>query len=152
MVPALGYTQPRPEGNGLPGPPPHGRMMGPRHHHPMGEWARRLNLSEEQIARLRGLREAYLQDTLNWRNERLVRRYHLRNLLRDPNAEPAKILAKQKEISELEAKIQERKVLYQLQMREVLTPEQIQLLPPGSPPDGFESPWMMPGRVPRRER
>ena len=148
MIPALGHPQPAPEGEEVPGPPPHGRMTGPRHP-AMGDWARRLNLSEDQLARLRGLRETYLQDTLGWRNERLVKRYQLRNRLRDPEAEPAKILAKQREISELEAKIQERTVLFQLEAREILTPEQIQLLPRDWGGEGFEHHRMMPGRGPR---
>ena len=72
--------------------------MGPMHH-PMADWARRLNLTEAQLEKLRELRESYLQDTLTWRNERLVQRYHLRNMLRDPKVDAEKILAKQKEIS-----------------------------------------------------
>lgn len=97
----------------------------------MEDWARQLNLSEEQVVRLQGLRESCLRDTLVWRNELVIKRFDLRDLLRNPQADPQQVLAKQREISELESKIQERAVLHQLEMRKVLTPEQIKLLPPG---------------------
>jgi protein CpxP len=151
ILPVLAQAQAGPAEEGLGPTPPRGRMMGPMHH-PMADWARRLNLTEAQMEKLRELRESYLQDTLAWRNERLIQRYHLRNMLRDPKVDPAKILAKQKEISELEAKIQERTVLFQLEAREVLTPEQMQLLPRDWGGEGFEHHRMMPGRGPRMER
>jgi len=123
---------------------PGGRgMMGPPSH-PMMDWANRLNLTDEQMARIQELRQAYLRDTLVWRNERVVKRFDLQDLLRNPQADPKEILAKQREISELDAKIEERTLLFQLEMRKVLTPEQIRLLPPGW--GGRMSPPMMPGR------
>ena len=84
-----------------------GRGMGPMHS-PMMDWASRLNLTDEQSARIQELREAYLRDTLPSRNELLVKRFDLRDLLRDPQADANAILAKQREVSELESKIQER--------------------------------------------
>jgi Spy/CpxP family protein refolding chaperone len=150
LFPIIAQAQAGPEAD-RPEPPAQGPMMGPMHH-PMVDWVRRLNLTEEQMEKLRKLREAYLQDTLAWRNERLVKRYNLRNMLRDPQADAAKILAKQREISELDAKIQERTVLFQLAAREILTPEQLQLLPRDWGGEGFEHHRMMPGRGPRMER
>ena len=125
-----------------------GRGMGPMHS-PMMDWASRLNLTDEQSARIQELREAYLRDTLPSRNELLVKRFDLRDLLRDPQADANAILAKQREVSELESKIQERGVLFQIEVRKVLTPEQIQLLPPGG--GGMLGPPMMPGRGRGRE-
>ncbi len=151
ILPVLAQAQAGPSGEDLGSPPPRGRMMGPMHH-PMADWARRMNLTEAQMEKLRELRESYLQDTLTWRNERLVQRYHLRNMLRDPKVDAAIILAKQKEISDLEAKIQERTVLFQLEARGILTPEQMRLLPRDWGGEGFEHHRMMPGRGPRRER
>lgn len=121
------------------------RMMGPMHH-PMEDWARHLNLTPEQIARLQELRESYLRDTLVWRNELVIKRFDFRDMLRNPQTDSQKVLAKQREISELESKIQEKAVLYQLEMRKVLTPEQIKVLPPGFGLGGFHGPRMMPGR------
>jgi len=113
-------------------------------HPPMVDWASRLNLTEEQTARLQELRESYLRDTLVWRNEVMIKRFDMRDLLRNPRADSNEILAKQREISALESKIQERSILHQIEMRKVLTPEQIQLLPPGG--EGMYGPPLMPGR------
>jgi Spy/CpxP family protein refolding chaperone len=122
-----------------------GMMRGPMHH-PMQDWVRELNLTDEQTARLQELRESYLRDTLVWRNELVVKRFDLRDLLQNPQADANQVLAKQREVSDLESKIQERAVLYQLEMRKVLTPDQIKLLPPGFGFGGFRGPQMMPGR------
>jgi len=119
-----------------------GMMMGPMHS-PMVDWASRLNLTEVQTARLQELRDTYLRDTMVWRNELLIKRYDLRDLLNNPKTETNVALAKQREISELESKIQERALLFQIEMRKVLTPEQIQLLPPGG--GGMYGPPMVPG-------
>ncbi len=125
-----------------------GMMRGPMAT-PMEDWFRRLNLTEEQSAKLRESRESYLKDTLAWRNELVVKRFDLRDMLfRNKQPDPNQILAKQREISELEAKIEERAVLHQLEVRKILTPEQIQLLPPFFGTGGFRGPGpgMMRGR------
>ena len=120
-----------------------GMMMEPGPH-PMMDWVNRLSLTEEQMAKIQELRASYLKDTLVWRNERVVKRFDLQDLLRNPQADSNTILAKQKEISELDSKIQERALLYQLEIRKVLNPEQIRLLPPHW--GGMGGPPMMPGR------
>lgn len=119
-------------------------MMGPMHR--MNEdWAQRLNLTEEQMTRLQELRESYLRETLVWRNDLVIKRFDLRALLRNPKADPDQVVAKQREISQLQSKIQERAVRHQLEIRKVLTPEQIKLLPPGFGFGGFGGQRMMPG-------
>ena len=118
-------------------------MMGPMNS-PMMDWASQLNLTPEQSAKLQDLREAFLRDTLTWRNELLIKRFDLRDLLRNPDSEPQAIISKQREISDLESKIQERGILLQIELRRVLTPEQIKLLPPHT--GGMYGPSMMPGR------
>ncbi len=127
-------------GPGFPGP-----MMGPMPR-PMEDLAGRLHLTDDQVVRLQEIRESYLRDTLIWRNELVVKRFDLRDMFRNPQADPSQILAKQREISELESKTQERAVLYQLEMRKILTPEQIKLLPPGFGLGEFRGPHMMRGR------
>lgn len=97
---------------------------------PLERMAKELNLTGEQGETLRGLRQAFLRDTLPWRNELVVKRIDLRDLLQNPEADPDRVLSKQREVSELEAKIRERMVVYHLEMRKTLTPEQIRLLPP----------------------
>jgi Spy/CpxP family protein refolding chaperone len=119
-----------------------GGMMG-HGHTDMMDWISRLHLTEEQTARLQELRESYLRDSLPWRNELVIKRFDLRDLLRNPQSEPSAILAKQREISQLESKIEERALLYHIEMRKVLTPEQIKLLPP--PGGEMHGPWHKPG-------
>jgi Spy/CpxP family protein refolding chaperone len=118
--------------------------MGPMHH-PMEDWVKQLNLTEEQTVKLQALRESYLRETLVWRDQLVIKRFDLRDLLRDPKSDPNQVLAKQREVSDLESKIQERAVLHQLEMRKVLTPEQIKLLPPWFGTGGFRGQRMMPG-------
>jgi len=144
---AFGQGPPPEKGSEFPGP---GRM-GPMHRH-MEDWSRQLNLTEEQMVKLQAIRESYLRDTLVWRNELVVKRFDLRDLLSDPQSDPNRVLAKQREISDLESKIQERGVLHQLEMRKVLTPEQIKILPPWFGTGGFRGHRMMPGGGPGRGR
>ena len=112
----------------------------------MDDWLRRLNLSDEQSARIKELQESYFKDTLPWRNDLVGKRFELKDMFRNSQVEPNQILAKQREISELESKIQERGLLHQLEVRKVLTPEQIKLLPPWFGYGGFRGPHMMRGR------
>jgi len=125
--------------------------MGPMHH-PGEDWARQLNLTDEQTVKLQALRESFLRETLVWRDQLVIKRFDLRDLLRDPQSDPNQALAKQREISDLESKIQERVVLHQLEMRKVLTPEQIKLLSPGFGFGGFRGRGMMRGGGPGRGR
>ena len=141
------------EGRGPGGPEGQGpefrerkRMMGPMHGSMMRDWARRLNLTEEQTVRLKDLREFYLRDTLDLRNELVIKRFDLNDLLDKPQVDPNQVLVRQREISGLESRLEERSLLYQLKMRQVLTPEQIKLLPPGFFGGGFHGHGMMPGR------
>jgi Spy/CpxP family protein refolding chaperone len=140
-VPALGQMPSEREGSefsergGLGFQEPN-RGMGPMPP-PLVDWIRELNLSPEQTARLREVRQSYLRDTLAWRDELLIKRFDLGDLWERPQVDPDQILAKQREISELESKIQERVVLYQFEMRRVLTPDQLKLLAPVPGFNGF---------------
>jgi len=118
-------------------------MMGPMHP-PMTDWASQLNLTPDQAQKIQESRENFLRDTLVWRDELVGKRFDLRTLVRDPAADPQAILNKQREVFELESKIQERGLLHQIEIRKALTPEQIKLLPPHW--GGMYGPPMMPGR------
>jgi len=150
VLPAAAFGQGPPPGKGAEFPG-RGRMMGPMHH-PGEDWVKQLNLTEEQTVKLQALRESYLRDTLVWRNQLVVKRFDLRDLLRNPQSDPNQVLAKQREVSDLESKIEERGVLHQLEMRKVLTPEQIKLLPPWFGTGGFRGHRMMPGGGPEKGR
>jgi Spy/CpxP family protein refolding chaperone len=130
MLPALVYSQ---GGPGYRGGRP---MMGPMYYS-LEELSKELNLTPEQLAGLQQLRQSFFQDTLGWRNELVIKRFDLQDLLRQPQADTNQVLSKQREVSELESRIQERMVIFQLEMRKVLTPEQIKLLPPDMGYSGF---------------
>lgn len=100
-------------------------------HQRMENWAERLNLTAEQAEKIKELQRSFRRETLGWRNELAMKRSMLREMLRDPGSNPEEALGKQREISGLESKIQERALLYRLEVRKVLTPEQLKLLPPG---------------------
>jgi Spy/CpxP family protein refolding chaperone len=137
IMPSAPFAQGGPPGKG---PEFHrgGPMMGPMLF-PLEKMAKDLNLTGGQIAALQKLRLGFLSDTLPWRNDLVIKRMDLQDLLRQPQADSEQVLSKQREVSALESKIQERMVIYQLEIRKVLTPEQIRLLPPA-----FDSPG--PGR------
>jgi Spy/CpxP family protein refolding chaperone len=113
-----------------------GRPMGPMLY-PLERMAKELNLTEAQSAVIKDLRQGFLRDTLPWRDELVVKRMNLQDLLRGPQPDPERVLKKQREVSELESKIQERMVSHYLEIRKALTPEQIRLLPPAFGAPGF---------------
>jgi Spy/CpxP family protein refolding chaperone len=98
--------------------------------YPLERMAKDLNLTEDQIASLQNLRQGFLRDTLPWRDDLVIKRMDLQDLLRQPQTDSNQVLSKHREVSELESKIQERVVIYQLEVRKGVYPEQIRLLPP----------------------
>jgi zinc resistance-associated protein len=83
-----------------------------------------LNLTEEQSAKIRSLREAYQKDVIPLRSELFAKRAELRALWAQTNPDKGAILAKQKEISTLRDQMREKKTIHRLEKRAVLTPEQ----------------------------
>ncbi len=112
----------------------------------MEEWVRQLNLNEKQVAQIRELQESLRKDTLPLRDTLMVKRFRLQDLLLDPQADPNQILGLQREVSELEGRLQERIMVFRLDLRKVLTADQIKLLPRGFGLEPFPRRGMMPGR------
>ncbi len=81
-------------------------------------------LTAEQIEKIRSIQHRYLEDIHALRNDLLNRRYRFRGLLLDPASDGVEIKSKQKEVFALENQIQERMLDYQLEVRDILTPEQ----------------------------
>jgi Spy/CpxP family protein refolding chaperone len=103
------------------------RGMGHGHGHPPCWLPDDLDLTAEQVEKLRSIQGNYLNDINSLRNDLLNKRYELRRLMSDPTSKADDIRAKQEEASELEAQIQEKVIDYQLMVREILTPEQFRL-------------------------
>lgn len=86
-----------------------------------------LRLTPEQVAQMTSIQRRYLQDMNALRNELLNRRYGLKRLLSDPTAKTTEIKAQQREVFALENQVQERILDYQLEVRDILTPQQFSL-------------------------
>jgi Spy/CpxP family protein refolding chaperone len=82
------------------------------------------NLTPEQSAKMQSLQQAHLQAIAPLQQELLAKGTEMRNLSLNPDADPAMIGAKQKELWDLRSKLQEMTNNLRLQIREILTPEQ----------------------------
>ena len=117
-------------------------------------------LTAEQSAQIQALRDGFLKETEPLQKELWTKRTDLRTLWSDPKTDPAAIAAKQKEIWDVQSQIQEKASNLGLEIRKVLTPEQLAELPafsqgaglgPGAGfgPRGFGPPMGMRGPMGR---
>ena len=89
-----------------------------------------LALTEAQKEALEPLRRSYMAETMPIRTELLALRIELRHLLSDPNVQSKLLFDRQKKISELQAKLDDLSLSYQIKARSILTKEQLEQLPP----------------------
>jgi Spy/CpxP family protein refolding chaperone len=85
-----------------------------------------LNLTDSQVKETRRIGAAYSNRTLKLRSEIIGKSIEFRNLLHDPSASEEAIRAKGKEIEAIDAQLIREKIDFQIEMRKVLTPEQLQ--------------------------
>jgi Spy/CpxP family protein refolding chaperone len=83
-----------------------------------------LNLTAEQKAKIREMREARWQEMKPLREQMFAKRDELRKLWLNPTLEQEKITSAQKEIRLLRDQMQDRMTAYRLEAAKVLTPEQ----------------------------
>jgi Spy/CpxP family protein refolding chaperone len=83
------------------------------------------SLTPEQREKLQAQEQKFNQDTAELRRELYQKRLELQGLWADPKADPEKIKAKQREVSELQRRIQEKALDHQLAVRELLPEEGI---------------------------
>ncbi len=83
-----------------------------------------LNLTEDQKAQLAAGHDAFLGEMYPLRDELFRKKMELRELWARPKPDQARILERQQEIRDLQNRMQERATAYQLECREILTPEQ----------------------------
>jgi len=86
-----------------------------------------LRLTQQQIEQIESIEHRYLREIRGLRNDLLNQKYQLRRLLSDPTSQATHIRSKQREISALENQMQDRILDYQLEVRQILTPEQFSL-------------------------
>ena len=95
------------------------------------------NLTANQSAQIQALRDSFLKETEPLQKELYAKTTELRKLWSTPNADSAAIKAKQNEIFGLQTQLQEKATSFRLEVRKVLTPEQLAQLPAFSQGAGF---------------
>lgn len=83
-----------------------------------------LNLTAEQSAKMKEMREAQRNEMKPVREQMFTKRDEIRKLWLEPNPDQAKITAAQKEMRLLRDQMQDRMTAYRLEAVKVLTPEQ----------------------------
>ncbi len=85
-------------------------------------------LSKEQIEKMQALRDRFFNETRDLRYDMAQKRLEMRKLFMDPKTDDAALLAKQKEISVLRQRLQDKMAQMMIEGRKILTPEQLQKL------------------------
>ena len=109
-------------------PPMHGGMHGGMHGEKSWGPGKKLNLTPEQKAKFQELRRRFIAENAQLIGGVVAKRLELRSLWSDPKAESQAILAKERELTDLQNRLREKKVQYKLEARKSLTPEQIEKL------------------------
>jgi Spy/CpxP family protein refolding chaperone len=92
-------------------------------------WTGALDLTQEQQAQIQARQAAFQKDAAPLRENLFAKKMELRNMWTRTNPEDAKVLAKQKEIQTLQTQLQEKATQFQLECRQMLTPEQQAKIP-----------------------
>jgi Spy/CpxP family protein refolding chaperone len=87
------------------------------------------NLTAEQSVQIQALRDGFLKDIEPLREELYTKATEIRSLWAAPTPDATAVTAKQKEISELQSTLQEKGTALGLEIRKVLTPDQLAQLP-----------------------
>ena len=107
------------------GPEPKAKgMTGQLYEH---HW-KRLDLDQKQKAGLRELHRKFKGETAQLVGQLVTKRIELRLLWSDPKADSEAILAKEKELRDLQNQMKDKIVQYKLEARKLLKPEQIEKL------------------------
>jgi Spy/CpxP family protein refolding chaperone len=84
-----------------------------------------LGLSDQQLAKMKELRNRFHADTRDLRYNLEIKRVEMRKLFTDPKTDDKTLLAKQKEIRDIRQQLSEKKAQMKIEWRKILTPEQI---------------------------
>ena len=87
------------------------------------------DLTAEQSAQIQALRDGFLKEIEPLQRERFAKQTELRTLWASSSSDSAAISAKQKEIFNLQAQLQEKGTNLGLEIRKILTPEQLAQIP-----------------------
>ncbi|OGP96361.1 MAG: hypothetical protein A2157_15905 [Deltaproteobacteria bacterium RBG_16_47_11] len=89
-----------------------------------------LGLTETQRKTLESLQRAYASEAFPLRMELMSLRFELRHLIRDSNIPSMTLLERQRKISELQGKLENLSLSYQIKARSIFTEKQLEQLPP----------------------
>jgi Spy/CpxP family protein refolding chaperone len=106
-----------------------GMGYGPGHGYGPGPAVTAPNLSADQTAKLQKLQADRVAEAAKVRTEMITKRTELQALFREPTLDQAKIAAKQKELTTLQAQMQEKALATRIAVAETLTPEQRAQMP-----------------------
>ena len=95
------------------------------------------DLTAEQSAQIQALRDEFQKQIEPLQKELFTKRTEIRILWSSANPDPSVVTAKQKEIWDLQSKLQEQATGLGLEIRKVLTPEQLAELPAFNRGAGF---------------
>jgi Spy/CpxP family protein refolding chaperone len=90
-----------------------------------GNYGKSAPLTEAQRTQLQELRRKFFDETAPLRESMHAKRQELRSLWSDPNADANAIVAKEKELRDLRDQMQDAAVKERLEVRKILTPEQL---------------------------
>jgi len=131
-----------------------GMAYGPGYGYGQGPGVTAPNRSAEQAAKIQKIRSDRFADMATVRTEMVTKRTEMQALFREPVLDQAKIVAKQKEMTALQAQMQEKALAARMAVAEVLTPEQRAQMPafgpgmgPGFGPGQGFGPGMGMGRM-----
>jgi Spy/CpxP family protein refolding chaperone len=110
-----------------------GMGYGPGHGYGQGPGVTAPNLSAEQAAKIQKIQSDRFAEMAKVRTEMVTKRTELQTLFREPVLDQAKIGVKQKEMTALQAQMQEKALAARIAVAEVLTPEQREQLPAFGP-------------------
>jgi Spy/CpxP family protein refolding chaperone len=107
-----------------------------------------LDLSKEQLDKMRGMRDRFYNETRDLRYEMAQKQLEMKKLFTDPKTDNATLLAKQKEMSALRVKLMDKMAQMMIEGRKIMTPEQLQKIDQmGMGPGGMDGGTMMLGMM-----
>jgi Spy/CpxP family protein refolding chaperone len=89
---------------------------------------KRLNLTPEQKAKFQELRRKFIEENAQFIGGLVAKRLEFRSLWTDPRADSQAVLAKERELRDLQNRMRDKVIQYKLEARNSLTPEQIEKL------------------------
>ena len=105
--------------------PPDAGNRGFQKHPGFHAFGPRLNLTQDQIGKMKELGKSFWADTHDLRYDIKMKRVEVRKLFTDPKTDDATLLAKEKELNGLKVNLMDKKAEMKVEWRKILTPEQI---------------------------